>query len=445
MASCASLHRPKGRHWPPLQRVGGLVVADVNGDGIADLVAGLPGNSEYRREVPGRVVVWFGGRGGLRSDRAATFREPTIGQGSHLGSFGQAVAAVGDVNRDGFADVVVGAPAAGSCTAPPAAKLPRFSAGRVFLLAGSRDGFAATPLAFVDGTRMGGRFGSAFRGAGDIDGDGAREVVIEADGDGPQICWDLEPGVPSMYPSRLPSEERVFRCRASGLSPWPGDVPRPDESRYVVAGDFDGDGRADLLSTIVVPGVLAPMQALAWGDVDGDGLLDLAAGHSESRRGRLLYYRGVAGRGIREPPTATLLAPVRAPRMKPLPENEDALAQTAFGQAVAVTDVDHDGFADVIVGAPWEDKIYVYAGSRTGPREPARQVLAHEEHTWFPGQMAAGDFDGDGYGDLAVTDMGRDAYDPWIEPSLTVYRGSSAGLIATPAQVIPLVAISAGQ
>ena len=106
--SCASLHRPKGRHSPPLQRVGGLVVADVNGDGIADLIAGLPGSSEYRHEVRGRIAVWFGGHDGLRAHRAATFLEPTIGQGSHLGSFGHAVVAVGDVNHDGFADVVVG-------------------------------------------------------------------------------------------------------------------------------------------------------------------------------------------------------------------------------------------------------------------------------------------------------------------------------------------------
>ena len=124
------------------------------------------GSGEYGRETPGRVAVWFGGKRGLRARADATFVEPALGDGNHPGSFGQAVAAVGDVNRDGFADIMVGAPSAGSCTASPNARLPPIDGGRVFLLAGARAGFAAAPLAFVDGARMGGRFGSAFRGIG---------------------------------------------------------------------------------------------------------------------------------------------------------------------------------------------------------------------------------------------------------------------------------------
>jgi hypothetical protein len=99
--------------------------------------------------------------------------------------------------------------------------------------------------------------------------------------------------------------------------------------------------------------------------------------------------------------------------------------------AVAMTDVDRDGFADVVVGAPWEDKVHVYAGSRAGLRQPARQVLAHTPHTWFPDRLAAGDFDGDGYGDIAITDVG-DTAQPAYGATLTVYRGSASGLVTTP-------------
>jgi len=286
LASCASARNPPGgRPPPPPQRVGGLAVADVNGDGTVDLIAGLPGWEEYRRETPGRVAVWFGGKGGLRARPAATFGEPAIGQGSRLGSFGRAVAAAGDVNRDGFADVLVGAPGTGSCTAPPGAKVPPADGGRVYLLAGSRAGFAAAPAAFVDGARMGGRFGSVFRGAGDLDGDRSPEVVIGATGDGAQICHALEQGVRAELPEPLPPEESIFSCRPSGLSRWAGDAAKQaDGVRYVLA-DFDRDGRADLLSSLVVTGVLAPMQALGSGDVNGDGLPDLAVGRSDIHRG----------------------------------------------------------------------------------------------------------------------------------------------------------------
>ena len=157
LLTCASAPERGERRSPPRQ-VGGLAVADVNGDGYADLVAGLPGREEYGHETPGRVAVWFGGKGGLRARPAATFVEPAIGQGSHLGSFGRAVVAVGDVNRDGFADVLVGAPGTGSCTAAPGAKVkvPPLDGGRVYLLAGGRAGVAATPAAF-GGRRTNGR------------------------------------------------------------------------------------------------------------------------------------------------------------------------------------------------------------------------------------------------------------------------------------------------
>jgi hypothetical protein len=242
-----------------------------------------------------------------------------------------------------------------------------------------------------------------------------------------------------VLPDPLPPEEVILRCRASGFSPWRNAVATPDDARHVLSADFDRDGRPDLLSHADFPGTIAPMGALGTGDVNGDGIPDLAAGHSELRRGRLYFYPGAAGRGLREPPATTLIGPLRdAPGVAVTPRNESALSQTSFGAAVAVTDVDRDGFADVIVGAPWDDKIHVYAGSPAGPRQPARQVLAHQPHTWFPDQMVAGDFDGDGYGDIAVTDHGSEIVKPPRGPTLTVYRGSAAGLVTKPALAVPL-------
>jgi len=129
----------------------------------------------------------------------------------------------------------------------------------------------------------------------------------------------------------------------------------------------------------------------------------------------------------------TLTAPLRViPGVTPTARNESALSQTSFGMALAVIDVDRDGFADVVVGAPWEDKVYVYAGSRAGPRDPARQVLAQKEHTWFPQHIVAADFDRDGYGDVALIDMDVHDWGASPGPTLTVHRGSPAGLATAP-------------
>jgi hypothetical protein len=109
-----------------------------------------------------------------------------------------------------------------------------------------------------------------------------------------------------------------------------------------------------------------------------------------------------------------------------------------FGMHVVVTDLDRDGFAEIVVGAPWESKVYVFAGSRAGPRDPARQVLSCATKTWFPDHMVAADFDADGYGDIAITDHGGLVGHEVQDPMLTVYRGSPVGLSAKPELSVPL-------
>lgn len=432
---------------PPPLPVGDVVVADVDGDRYVDLIVGLPGSAERGRERSGRVGWWRGGKGGLGARPAGVFVEPAIGPGSPVGSFGEALVIVGDVNRDGFADLVVGAPDAGSCTGPADAQLPPRGGGRVYLLLGGRAGFGPAPAAFVDGKRRGGRLGSTFGGAGDVDGDGYPEIVIDAGGGGPQRCDDPYGGEPAKLPDPVPSSQFVFRCGPAGFSPWSagggrqvgGEASDERKASFLVSGDFDRDGRADLLSNVRTPGTLVPARALGIGDVNGDGILDLAVGHAEYARGRLYFYPGAAGRSISEPPAATLIAPLRVvPGVPPTPNNEGYLSQTSFGLAVAVTDIDHDGFAEVVVGAPWEDKVYVYAGGRAGPREPARQVLAPERDASFPQHIIGGDFDGDGYGDIATIDLGIRDWQPSPGPTLAVYRGSPVGLATAPSLSVRL-------
>jgi hypothetical protein len=79
---------------------------------------------------------------------------------------GFAVASAGDVNSDGYSDVIVGAPTYGN--------------GQVFVYYGSATGLSATASWMQTISQSGARFGAAVAGAGDVNGDGYADVIIGA-------------------------------------------------------------------------------------------------------------------------------------------------------------------------------------------------------------------------------------------------------------------------
>ena len=129
---------------------------------------------------------------------------------------------------------------------------------------------------------------------------------------------------------------------------------------------------------------------------------------------------------------------VRHFRSQPLEKNDH------FGQALASGDFDADGFADLAVGIPGEDigkkrdtgAVQVLFGSPTGLT--ARDQVWHqgkpgvpganEARDWFGGELAVGDFDDDGFADLAVGVGGEDIGSIENAGAVTVLRGSRSGL-----------------
>jgi hypothetical protein len=114
---------------------------DVNGDGYSDLVFGAFGDG-HTASVTGNAFVYLGGASGLASTPATSIDGPDA-----AGFFGVVSSSHGDLDGDGYDDVVV------------AAYEALGAAGRVYVFPGSASGAPATPTVTLTGP-SGGNFGS---------------------------------------------------------------------------------------------------------------------------------------------------------------------------------------------------------------------------------------------------------------------------------------------
>ncbi|MFB0509857.1 MAG: integrin alpha [bacterium] len=145
-------------------------IDDINGDEFDDLALG----SQHGPDNYGRVYVYLGGN---PMDTICDFQI----RGPHSGSaFGQAVGS-GDVNSDGYSDVIVGAYMA----RPPGGG---YGMGQVFIYFGDTN-FNTVPNVRLNGGHENDLegFGSTVSGGGDVNGDGYGDVIIGAGNFGPAL------------------------------------------------------------------------------------------------------------------------------------------------------------------------------------------------------------------------------------------------------------------
>ena len=411
---------------------------DVNGDDYADVIVGAP-IYDNGQAYEGRAFVFHGSASGLsptpnwtaESDKAQAW-------------FGYSVGTAGDVNGDGFTDVIVGAPHYDN---------GQFNTeeGRAYVFHGSASGLSPTPNWTDLGDQLGTNFGSAVGTAGDVNGDGFADVIVGAQAQG--------------YDNGQTDKGRafVFHGSASGLKPYPNWTAESDQAyawfgeSVGTAGDVNGDGFADVIvgapyydngqtkegRAFVFHGSasgLSPTpnwtaesdQAYAWfgysvgtaGDVNGDGFADVIIGaslysNSQQDEGRAFVYHGSAS-GLSPTPKWTA-------------ESDEIYAR--FGESVGTAgDVNGDGFADVIVGAlhydndqAGEGRAFVFHGSASG-LSPTPSWTAESDQGWaqFGSSVAtAGDVNGDGFADVII---GAPAYDngQTDEGRVFVYHGSGS-------------------
>ncbi len=391
-------------------------VADFNGDGYADVVVGADGGGSGA----GRAYVYLGSATGLATTPATTLTGPDGG----VGEFGRSVASAGDVNGDGYADLVVGAP-----NAPSPDVHSSDGAGRAYVYLGSATGLATTPATTLVAPETNGQFGLSVASAGDVNGDGYADLVV---------------GGYSIF--SLIGRAYVYLGSATG----PGATPASTRMGgwAASAGDFDlnGDGYADLVfngdvflggasglattpATPPLTGGPGHWDSVAAGDVNGDGYADIVVGSmgvSPSTGipygpGNVYVYLGSTG-GLTTTPTTTLTGPDSG---------------NSFGGAVASAgDLNGDGYADLVVGsfcAPYIDgcgcgagQASIYLGSAAGLATTPSTTLTGPDRPggYFGVSVAsAGDLNGDGYADLVVGSNAGRAY---------AYPGSAGARASTP-------------
>ena len=377
----------------------GVAYGDVNGDGFDDIILGAMFADAAGGGNAGEVYVVYGGAGLVGTQVDLNSAPGSNGETRIIGDdavdwAGWSVAS-GDVNGDGFDDIIAGAPGA-----DPAGGV---SAGEVYVvygsagLAGAQVDLSNTPGSHgetrIFGDDSGDRSGWSVA-SGDVNGDGFHDVIIGADG--ASTAGDSDAGeVYVIYGSAVLAGTQVDLNSAPGSS---------GETRILGSAGGDQTGFS-----------------VASGDVNGDGLDDVIigaiyadpAGGEDAGEVYVIYgSAGLAGTQV-----DLNSAPGSNGETRILGDDADDRA----GVSVASGDVNGDGFNDVIIGAYSADpsgkdlagETYIVYGSAGLPGAQVdlnstpgsngeTRVLGDDTTDRAGFSVAAGDVNGDGLDDVML-------------------------------------------
>ena len=373
---------------------------DVNGDGIADfLVGATQSTGDFLNDPPGKVYLYFGAPGETAGGVGSSLANVTfIGDddtGPNSGSqTGFCVTGAGDVNGDGFADVLIGAPRAQANS--------NTSCGRVYLVWGAAsmpasialDSLAPPVGVVINGAETGDLLGTSLAGLGDVDGDGTPDILLGASGEG-------GPALNARGSAYLVYGDAALPALLEIEAPVGATV-----SRFIGTENNDDVGES-----------IAPA-----GDVNADGLMDMVIG--AERVGTASATNGAAYivRGSASLPASTNLSTLGAlGTVVSGTTSGDLLGHDVAGGG----DVNDDGFADVLLGArnatppQQRGKAYLLFGKASMPATVAAANIGgsvsgvifngiDDNDSAGASVAAGGDVDADGFSDLVICASGGD-------------------------------------
>lgn len=397
-----------GDSWSP---------GDLNGDGFADAILGVP-EADFGAYNTGAVFVFAGQAGGLAPTPAwqatGVEYEDRVGRGIWTA----------DVTGDGLQDLFVSS---------YLSDLGGTDAGAVRMYPGVAGGFFADEAAKTwTGNNTYDYFGYAIDGC-DLNGDGLVDLAVGATADEDRSVQDVMSSQGAVL---------IYLNSANGLPELP--------SQTLFGTIPNGSGGWDYATDIRLG------SSLATGDVNGDGLCDLVAGAYEfeppnenGNDGAVYVYLGTSGGGSN---TAVYEEPVVA-----WAALESTSRDSYFGRELAVGDVDGDGLEDILVGQ-YRDNNLAASSSRHGsarlflgqawtetpaadwlmPGTSDWSVTANSGYDAIGWEVAIADVTGDGLNDLLAS-----GYSQELEGGISstgaieIYAGVSGGLPdITPTQVM---------